>query len=443
MHFSPRPYQSLAIERMLANPIQLLALRMGAGKTIIALSAIDELARNRFEIGPTLVIAPLRVAELVWAQEAVKWQGTQDLRISRVLGSSDARLKALAERADIHVINRENFPWLVSMVENRRIAWQWDCVVIDENRGFRNPRSRAWISLRRMRSRIRRLYLLTGTPAPNGLEELWPQVSMLDGGQRLGSSIGAYRAQYFTPEGTSGRIVYSYRAKTGASQQIYARISDLMTCLEGDQALPERIDNLVSVRFDMSRYKELRRDLVSQAIVATSAGVLAGKLAQMAQGAVYDEHGTVHWIHDAKLDALAEILEQGEPVLCFTSFRHDQDRIRKRFPQATVFAGESSLAAWKRGEIDLLLMHPASGGHGVDGLQFGGHVAVWFGLPFSLELYEQANARLHRSGQRSGVVIHHLVALGTIDERVMQVLQSKGNLQAALLAAVSELRNSA
>ena len=433
MHFLPRPYQQLAIDRMLGCSYQLIALQMGAGKTVSALSVIEELMYNRFEVGRTLVVAPKRVAELVWHVEAAKWDHTRDLRVQRVLGSARDRAVALDTPADIYVINRENFPWLV---EHFGDAWPFDCVIIDENRGFKERSSKSWRALKAIRSRIKRLYMLSGTPSPNSLMELWPQVSVLDGGVRLGRSLTSFRDRWFLPDKRNGQVVYSWRLKPGADAEIYAAVADVMLSVEGDMSLPERLDNVILVRFDLSEYRQLAKEMTFGEITAANAGVLAGKLAQMANGAVYDAMQGVHRVHDAKLDALAEIAEQGEPVLVFTSYRHDQQRILATFPDAVVFDGEGTLARWQRGEISMLLMHPASGGHGVDGLQVGGRVAVWFGLPFSLDLYAQANARLYRSGQRQSVVIHHLVAAETIDETIMSVLATKGDMQRALLDAV-------
>lgn len=440
MEFSPRPYQAEAIGRMVDQPYHLLALRMGAGKTVAALTAIGELMHDRFEVGKTLIVAPKRVAELVWHTEAAKWDHTKALEIVRVLGPEKERVKALSQQADVYVINRENFAWLVELWGD---AWPFECVVIDENRGFKDRASKSWKALKRVRGQIERLYILTGTPAPNSLLELWPQISILDSGRRLGTGLTKYRDRWFVPDKRNGMIVYSWRLKPGAAEEIYAAVADVMLSVEGGVQLPDRIDNVVEVAFDMDRYDEMKNTFVSDAIVAANAAVLAGKLAQMANGAVYDDVRGVHQIHEAKLEALAEIVEQGEPVLCFTTYQHDQERILARFPRAEVFDGERSLARWMRGEIELMLMHPASGGHGVDGLQVGGHVAVWFGLPFSLDLYEQSNARLHRSGQKHSVVIHHLVGRGTIDEKIMRVLQTKGSMQQALLDAVEELKEAA
>jgi SNF2 family DNA or RNA helicase len=435
MLFSPRPYQRIAISRMVDNPYQLLALRMGTGKTPITLSAIQELMFDRFAIRKTLVIAPKRVAELVWHTEAAKWDHTAGLRVVRVLGNAKERAEALRTPADIYVINRENLAWLVEQG-----SWAFDCVVIDETIGFKDRASKAWKAIKAVRGSISRLYLLTGTPDPQGdLLSMWPQISLMDKGQRLGAGIGKYRDRWYQPDKRNGSIVYSYKLRPGARDEIYAAVSDVMLSVESDIVLPERIDNVVRVTFEMSRYKELERDLVSGSVMAVNAAVLAGKLAQVANGAVYDDEGNVEWVHDAKLDALAEIVEQGEPVLCFTSYVHDQARIRARFKQAVVFDGAPSMAAWAAGKVPLMLMHPKSGGHGVDGLQLGGRVAVWFGLPFDLDMYEQASARLHRTGQRQEVVVHHIVSAGTIDERIMRVLATKGDMQRALLNAVRGL----
>lgn len=443
MRFSPRPYQQVAIERMLDQPYQLVALRMGAGKTAVTLSVIEELTYNRFEVTKTLIVAPKRVAELVWHTEAAKWDDTRHLRVSRVVGKAGQRFEALVAEADIYVINRENFVWLTEWVERSGEPWPFECVVIDENRGFKDRGSQAWKALKKVRPQIKRLYLLTGTPAPNTLLELWPQVSIMDMGQRLGTSLTKYRDRWFTPDKRNGMVIYTWKLRPGAKEEIYEAVQDVMLSVESGIELPQRIDNVVQVSFDMARYRDLEANLVSGNVMAVNAAVLAGKLAQMANGAVYDDTGKVEHVHDAKLDALQEIVDQGEPVLCFTTYQHDQARIRARFPQAVVFDGEKSLKAWQAGRIDLLLMHPASGGHGVDGLQVGGSVAVWFGLPFSLDLYEQANARLHRSGQKDEVTIHHLVAVGTVDERIMAVLQTKGDMQQALLEAVQQLKEMA
>jgi SNF2 family DNA or RNA helicase len=420
---------------MVDEAYQLIALRMGAGKTVATLTAIGQMGVK------ALVVAPKRVAELVWHAEAGKWDHLSSLTVSKVLGPIPARLEALTVDADVYVINRENFSWLVDLVKESRQPWPFACVVIDENRGFKDRASKAWQALKSVRGQIQKLFILTGTPDPNGdLLDLWAQISIMDNGKRLGTGITKYRDQWYVPDKRNGQIIYSWKLRRGARQEIQEAVKDVMVSVDSGVEMPERIDNVVQVTFDMGRYREMEATMVSGRVAAVNSAVLAGKLGQMANGAVYDDDRVVHLIHDAKLDALEEIVDQGEPVLCFTAYVHDMDRIKARFPQAVQFDGEDSLARWQAGKIKLMLMHPASGGHGVDGLQVGGNVAVWFGLPFSLDLYEQANARLHRSGQKNEVVVHHLVSAGTIDERIMSVLANKGNMQQALIDAVNESR---
>ena len=439
MKFTARHAQEVTIQRMVEEPYQLIALRMGGGKTVSTLTAADILMHDRFEVSKVLVVAPKRVAEMVWHTEAAKWDHLAGLRVSKVLGTAKERLAGLMQDADVYVINRENFTWLVDLVEESKEPWPFDMVVIDENRGFKDRASQAWKALKSIRKGITKLFILSGTPDPNGdLLDLWPQVSVMDGGKRLGKGITKYRDQFYVPDKRNGMTIYSYRLKTGARDEIHDLVKDVMVSIDSGVTTPGRIDNVVPVAFDMARYREMEQTFVTGGIIAVNSAILAGKLAQMANGAVYDDQHNVHHIHDAKLDALGEIVEQGEPVLCFTSYVHDWDRIKARFPQAVKFDGEDSLKDWQLGKINLLVMHPGSGGHGVDGLQEGGNVAVWFGLPFSLDLYEQANARLDRSGQTSEVVVHHLVAAGTIDERIMRVLSTKGDMQQALLDAVNE-----
>jgi len=320
MQFLPRPSQQLAIDRMLDNDYQLLALRMGAGKTSVALTVINELLFNRFEVRRVLVIAPLRVAELVWHAEAAKWDHTRHLRVVKVLGDQVERIRALAAPGDVFVVNRENFLWLVKLMMASKGGWPFDCVIVDENKGFKDRNSESWKHLMRVRSHIDKLYLLTGTPAPNTLLELWPQVTMLDEGQRLGRRLTSYRERYFAPDKRNGNIVYTWRLKQGADKLIYQAVEDVMLSVETGVELPERIDNVIEVTFDMKRYVEMEQTFVSGMVSAANTAVLAGKLRQMANGAVYDDQRYPHWIHDAKLDALEEIVDQGEPVLCSIDF---------------------------------------------------------------------------------------------------------------------------
>lgn len=441
MLYSSRPAQAVTQARMLENPYQLVALRMGGGKTVATLTAINELMFDRFDLSKTLVVAPKRVAEMVWHREAAKWDHLAKLRVAKVLGTKDQRMRGLMQDADVYVINRENFVWLVKLVAESKEPWPFDCVVIDENIGFKDRGSKSWQALRSVRKAIQRLYILTGTPDPNGdLLDLWPQISVLDGGKRLGTGITKYKDRWYLPDKRNGTTIYSWKLKPGARAEIQELVRDVMVSIDSDTQLPPRIDNVVPIPFNRKRYDEMEATQISGAVVAVNPAVLAGKLAQMANGAVYDDQKVVHQIHDGKLDALAEIVEQGEPVLCFISYVHDWDRIKERFPGAVKFTGDDVLDYWQAGQIPLMVMHPASGGHGVDGLQVGGNVAVWFGLPFSLDLYEQAVARLHRPGQKNQVVVHHLVAINTIDERIMQVLETKGDMQQALIDAVKEIR---
>jgi SNF2 family DNA or RNA helicase len=436
MLYSARPAQVVTQARMLENPYQLVALRMGGGKTVATLTAINDL-----NLAKTLVVAPKRVAEMVWHREAAKWDHLAKMRVAKVLGTPDQRMRGLMQDADVYVINRENFVWLVKLVAESKQPWPFDCVVIDENIGFKDRGSKSWQALKSVRKAVERLYILTGTPDPNGdLLDLWPQISMLDGGKRLGTGITKYKDRWYLPDKRNGTTIYSWKLKPGARAEIQELVRDVMVSIDSDTQLPPRIDNVVPVPFNRKRYDEMEATQISGPVVAVNPAVLAGKLAQMANGAVYDDQRVVHPIHEGKLDALAEIVEQGEPVLCFISYVHDWDRIKERFPEAVKFTGDDVLDDWQAGNIKLMVMHPASGGHGVDGLQVGGNVGVWYGLPFSLDLYEQAVARLHRPGQKNHVVVHHLVAINTIDERIMQVLETKGDMQQALIDAVKEVR---
>jgi SNF2 family DNA or RNA helicase len=436
MLYSARPAQVVTQARMLENPYQLVALRMGGGKTVATLTAINDL-----NLAKTLVVAPKRVAEMVWHREAAKWDHLAKMRVAKVLGTPDQRMRGLMQDADVYVVNRENFVWLVKLVAESKQPWPFDCVVIDENIGFKDRSSKSWQALKSVRKAVERLYILTGTPDPNGdLLDLWPQISMLDGGKRLGTGITKYKDRWYLPDKRNGTTIYSWKLKPGARAEIQELVRDVMVSIDSDTQLPPRIDNVVPVPFNRKRYDEMEATQISGPVVAVNPAVLAGKLAQMANGAVYDDQRVVHPIHEGKLDALAEIVEQGEPVLCFISYVHDWDRIKERFPEAVKFTGDDVLDDWQAGNIKLMVMHPASGGHGVDGLQVGGNVAVWYGLPFSLDLYEQAVARLHRPGQKNHVVVHHLVAINTIDERIMQVLETKGDMQQALIDAVKEVR---
>lgn len=438
-------YQRFAVGRILEQPAVGLFLDLGLGKTIIALTAIEELLYDRFEVARVLVIAPLRVAESTWPAEAAKWDHTRHLRISKVLGSERERIAALDAEADIYVINRENVEWLVGHYGK---AWPFDMVVIDELSSFKSSKAHRFRALRKVRPLIKRIVGLTGTPAPNGLLDLWPQIYLLDQGERLGRTLTGYRERYFDPDKRSRTTIFTWTPKPGAEEAIYARLSDLCVSMRAEDwlELPERLDNVISVRLPAGareKYRWLERDLLltvdERAITADTAAVLSNKLLQLANGAVYDEAGGVVELHDAKLEALDDVIEaaNGQPVLVFYGFRHDLDRLLRhlRGAGARALNTVADIEDWNAGRVPVLLAHPASAGHGLN-LQAGGHIVVWFGLTWSLELYQQATARLHRQGQKHGVIVHHLVAEGTVDEDVMTALSSKAAGQEALLAAV-------
>lgn len=399
------------------------------------------------EVNKVLVIAPLRVAEDTWSTEVEKWDHLKHLRISKILGNPKSRLAALKKNADIYMTNRENVEWLVKECFN---DWTFDMVVIDELSSFKSSKAIRFRALKKVRPYFKRIVGLTGTPAPNSLIDLWPQVYLLDGGKRLGKTITGYREQYFRPGERNQFIVYKWNLKEGAEDQIHNKISDICISMMAKDYLdiPERIDNeiLVSLTDEaVKKYKQLEKDLVLELgendITAANAAVLTNKLLQMSNGAIYSEDKTVIEIHEEKLKALLDIIEaaNGKPVLIFYSFKHDFDRIvcflKSKKLKAVELKDSSDIKKWNSGEIPILLVHPASAGHGLN-LQYGGNIIVWFGLTWSLELYQQANARLHRQGQKKNVIIHHLVAKGTVDEDVMKALGSKEVNQNMLLEAV-------
>jgi len=441
--FKPRPYQQYAIGQIIEKPNVALMLDMGMGKTVATLTAIQELMYERFEVGKVLVIAPLHVAETTWADECRRWEHLNSLKISLVLGSLKTRKAALESKADVYTINRENVPWLVDYY---KAAWPFDMVVIDESSSFKNPQAKRFKALRKIRARIHRLVELTGTPAPNGLMDLWSQIFLLDRGERLGKTIGEYRRNWFTPGAGYGHVVYEWIPRKGAHKQIYGKIGDICVSMRTEDyiSLPPVMYNAVKIQMPKAGwelYKRLERELVlpycGTDIVASTAAVLSNKLLQMANGAVYDEDKRSVVIHAAKLDALADIEESNKhkPILVFYWFRHDLDRLRERFPEAVPLTTADDIRAWNEGKIPMLLAHPASAGHGLN-LQYGGNLVVWFSLTWSLELYQQANKRLHRTGQEKTVIIHHLIAEGTIDEAVMEALKEKRAGQEGMLEAI-------
>ena len=444
MRFTPYPHQQAGIEWIIDRPASCLLWGMGTGKTVTTLTAIDQILFDLMEDGPVLVIAPKRVAENTWSKETAKWEHLQHLRISKVMGTQTERLKALQTSADIYVINRENVVWLVETVGKQ---WPFPIVVIDELSSFKSIQAKRWKALRKVRGRIKRLIGLTGTPRPNGIEDLFPEIYLLDQGERLGKTIGAFRARYLVPEKMNGHIVYSYRPREGAEDEIYGRLSDICMSIKKEDvlSLPRQIYEdveLIPPPSLLKQYKQFEKEKVLECldsqgeIVAGTAAALTNKLLQFANGAIYDTESQVHHIHDIKLDALEEMLEEagGDPVLVLYAYKHDADRIRERIPCRALDKPED-IDAWNRGEIPVALAHPASIGHGLN-LQDGGHLLIWFGLPWSLELYQQANERLNRPGQKNVCRIYHLILKGTHDERVLQSLQKKEKGQAAALEAL-------
>ena len=441
--FTPRPYQRYAIRRIIDTPAVALLLDMGMGKTVSTLTAINELMFDRFEVHRVLVIAPLRVALSTWRDECEMWEHTRHLRISVAVGDLRTREEALAEDADIYVVNRDVVKWLVGYY---RAKWPFDMVVVDESSSFKNPASQRFKALRKVRPLVQRVVLLTGTPAPNGLMDLWSQLYLLDRGERLGRTLTEYRERYFRPGQQSGHIVYSYDARPGAEQEIFRRIGDICVSMKSEDylTLPPLVQNVVRVRLPEAaakRYREMERELVLSIgeadITAVSAAVLSNKLLQMANGAVYDTEGKVVKLHDAKAEALDEIIScnEGKSVMVIYSYRHDLDALRRRYPKARELKTAGDIRAWNAGQIPLLLVHPQSAGHGLN-LQHGGHIVVWYGLTWSLEAYQQTNKRLHRPGQTEPVVLHHLVARDTVDEDVMRALEGKAAGQESMLEAV-------
>lgn len=444
MKFKPYPYQEHTISKILELPKVGLFLDMGLGKTVCTLTAIDELMFNSFDIQKVLVIAPKRVAEDTWMREIEKWDHLRHLRLSKVLGTQKQRLAALETPADIYVINRENVVWLVDLYKSK---WPFDTVVIDELSSFKSNKSQRFKALKQVTPLIKRMIGLTGTPTPNGYLDLWPQIYLLDRGERLGKTIGGYRERYFTPGKRNGYTVFTWDLKDGAEKAIQNKIKDICVSMDAKDYLdlPERINNRVYVNMVLKAkalYEELEKELIleveGEEITALTAASLTQKLLQLANGAAYTgDRGVVH-IHDGKLEALEEILEfNQEPVLVFYNFKHDYSRLMEHFKDLKPRTLESSkdIKDWNEGKIRLLLAHPASVGHGLN-IQAGGHIIVWFGLTWSLELYQQANARLDRQGQTKNVIIHHLITKGTVDEDVMKALERKETGQAALLEAV-------
>lgn len=448
MKYEPHNYQTYATRYIEEHPISAVLLDMGLGKTSITLTALNNLLFDSFEAHRILVIAPLRVARDTWIAEADKWDHLQNLICSVAVGTEAERRAALMKPADIYIINRENVQWLI---EDSKLPFNYDTVVVDELSSFKNYQAKRFRALMKMRPKVKRIIGLTGTPSSNGLMDLWAEFRLLDMGARLGRFISYYRLEYFQPDKRNGQVIFTYKPLPGAEQRIYNKIADITISMRSTDLLkmPELVSSEYTVRLsdeERKRYDGLKQDLVLQLqdseITAANAAALTGKLCQMANGAIYtDDGGTVN-LHDRKLDALEDIIEAagGKPLLVAYWFKHDLVRITERLNKLHVpfskLDSSESIKRWNNGELPVALIHPASAGHGLN-LQNGGSCIVWFGLTWSLELYQQTNARLWRQGQSAEtVVVQHIVTKGTIDERILKVLSKKDSTQAALIDAV-------
>lgn len=448
MEFKPHAYQSYCIDRVVEVKNLALLLDMGLGKTVITMSAINDLKYNRFLVSKVLVIAPKKVAESTWSKEAAKWDHLNLLRVVKVLGSQSKRIKALNTPADIYVINRENVTWLVDYY---RTSWPFDMVVVDEFSSFKSHQAKRFKSLTYIRKHIDRFVGLTGTPAPNGLMDLWAQIYLLDQGERLEKRITHFRERYFEPDQRGRDRIYSYRPKHGAEETIHAKIQDICVSMKAEDylELPDITYNTIFVELDSKAeksYRELEKSMLIEidpetVIDVAHAAALSNKLLQLSNGAIYDEDRRVHEVHRCKLEAFMELVEglNGKPALVFYNFKHDLDRIQEILKgsglRVKVLKTPAEEEEWNRRELDILLAHPASAAYGLN-LQDGGNHVIWFGLNWSLELYQQANKRLHRQGQKEKVIIHHLACSGTRDEDVIKALEDKGSTQDSLLQSL-------
>ena len=442
MQYNPHEYQTYATNFILEHPVAAVLLEMGLGKSVITLTAIYELMLNRFEVQKVLVIAPLRVARDTWPAEIEKWEHLTGLTYSVAIGTEAERLAALRSPAHLYLINRENVDWLIT---KSGIPFDFDMVVIDELSSFKSHAAKRFKSLLKVRPTVKRMVGLTGTPSSNGLMDLWAEFRILDMGQRLGRYITHYRNNFFVPDKRNQQMIFSYKPRAGAEDAIYRLISDITISMKSADFLkmPECIINEVPVALsekEWSVYQALKEDMVvdlkDEEIDAVNAAVLSGKLLQMANGAVYNEEKEVIHIHERKLDALEDLIEgaNGKPVLVAYWYNHDLQRIKERFSVREIKTSQD-IKDWNNSDIPVAVIHPASAGHGLN-IQFGGSTIIWFGLTWSLELYQQTNARLWRQGQKSTVVIHHIIAKDTIDEDVMKALRKKEKIQSALIDSV-------
>lgn len=449
MRYHPHTYQTRLKDFIIANRYAFLTVDMGLGKTVTTLTAVRELLEDYLEASRVLVIAPKSVAENTWTSECAKWDHLQHLRVSVVMGDETRRMKALATPADIYVINRDNVQWLVKA----SVGWPFDTVIIDESSSFKNPSAQRFKALRKVRPKIRRMVLLTGTPSPNGHMDLWAQMWLIDMGERLGRTLGAYRTRYFKPGRSNGHVVYDWHLQPGAADAISEKMQDVTVSLKAEDWLevPDLIESDIRIALsptESKAYRDFERDQLAvmdgKDIEAVTAAALANKLLQFTGGAMYDtEHGW-HTVSDAKLRALEDIIEtaNGEPVLVFYQFKHELARLLERFKalQPVTFSGEpETLREWNEGKIRLLLCQPASVQYGLN-MQSGGHIIVWYTPTWNLEQYQQANARLHRQGQERPVLCYRLICDGTIDERVIAAVSSKDNAQESLLAQIRALQ---
>ena len=448
MEFKPHDYQKYATEFIESHPIAAVILQMGLGKTVCTLTAIEHLIYDTFEVSKVLIVAPLRVAKVTWSDEIGKWDHLSHLTYSVAVGSEKERLSALKKKADLYMINRENLQWLI---EKSGLPFDYDMVVLDELSSFKSWQSKRFRAFMKVRPKVQRVVGLTGTPSSNGLMDLFAEFKCLDMGERLGRFITQYRNAFFIPDRMNGQVVYSYKLRPFAEEEIYRRIGDITISMKALDHLkmPELIENRYPVYMDdgeKQQYESMKKDLIlpyleNEAITAANAAALSGKLCQMANGAVYSDEGSVAHIHDRKLDALEDIIEaaQGPILLCYW-FKHDLERITKKLDELKVeyarISSDGSIRMWNEGKFQVGLIHPASAGHGLN-LQAGGNHIVWFGLTWSLELLEQTNARLWRQGQRAEtVVVQYLVTAGTIDERILDAISKKEKDQNALIDAV-------
>lgn len=444
MHYTPHNYQTQATRFIEDHRQAAVLLGMGLGKTVITLTAIWNLLLDSFQARRVLVIAPLRVARDTWPAEVAKWEHLDGLTVAVAVGSKQERLNALAAGAMVTIINRENVPWLVKYLGK---AWEFDMVVIDELSSFKSHTAQRFKALAACRPAITRIVGLTGTPASNGLMDLWAQFRLLDGGERLGRYISHYRNRYFVPDKRNGQQIFTYKPREGAEAEIYEAIADMTLSMKTTDylQLPELTLTTRTVELsakERKAYEQLRDEMVLEledgVVDAANAAALSGKLLQLASGAVYTDTGDTTVVHEQKLDALEDLIEatNGNPVLVAYWFKHDATRITQRIPQARILTSTADIEAWNQGEIPVALIHPASAGHGLN-LQAGGNTLIWFSLTWSLELYQQTNARLYRQGQTKPVSIIHLACADTLDERVLAALEAKDMTQAALIDAVA------